>query len=246
MAAGVVVLAVLGFAAFEFAGQVAPASHSGAGGSPGGAGGRVTVVTSGSVPPAASANATAPAGSGTSPAASSSASRSPATPSSRATARSARPSGPATGPQQALSAVSAVAFGPNGTSDGDNPQLAGEVLSDPAAGWTTDWYATSAFGGLKQGTGLLLDMGRAVTIASVRVNLGQTTGATIELRAGAQPAADGFATVAVRQDAGGRITLTPSVPVSARYVLLWFTKLPPNGNGTYQAFVHQVTVEGQL
>jgi hypothetical protein len=151
-----------------------------------------------------------------------------------------------------LSAVSAVSFGPRGISDGDNPQLAGDVLADPAAGWMTDWYATPEFGALKQGTGLLLDMGHPVTITAVRVELGQTAGATLELRAAAQPAtaaaqptAAGSRTLATQAGAGGLVTLTPATPAAAQYVLLWFTKLPPDGNGTYQAFVHGVTVEGQ-
>jgi hypothetical protein len=30
--------------------------------------------------------------------------------------------------------------------------------------------------------------------------------------------------------------------VSARYLLVWFTLLPPDDNGTYQAYVSAVTV----
>lgn len=215
-------LAVVGYAAFEFAGHITSASQSSAGAPPGARGGPA-IAPSG------------PATPGTSPAA----------PSSRPTAPSTTQAGPVAGPVQALAVVSAVAFGPNGTSDGDNPQLASDVLSDPAAGWMTDWYATSAFGGLAQGTGLLLDMGRTVTIAAVRVNLGQAPGATLGLLAGAQPVAGAFQTLVTRQDAGGSVTLTASRAVPARYVLLWFTKLPPDGKGTYQAFIRGVSVEGQ-
>jgi hypothetical protein len=144
-----------------------------------------------------------------------------------------------------LTPVSAAAFGQGGTADGDNPQLAGNVLRDPASGWMTDWYATATFGGLAPGTGLLLDMGRTVTIGTVRVDLGPAAGATLELRAGAQPVTGAFQTLAVQQGTGGTVTLTAVKPVQARYVLLWFTQLPPDGNGTYQATVHGVTVEGQ-
>jgi hypothetical protein len=147
----------------------------------------------------------------------------------------------------ALTVDSAVSFGPNGTSDGDNPQLAGNVLSDPSAGWMTDWYATSGFGGLAHGTGLLLDMGRTVTITSVRVDLGQTPGATLDLLAGTQSPSSAAAlpVLATQANAAGSATLTPAKPTSARYILLWFTKLPPDTNGTYQATVHAITVEGR-
>jgi hypothetical protein len=144
-----------------------------------------------------------------------------------------------------LTPVNATAFGQDGTADGDNPQLAGNVLRDPAAGWMTDWYATATFGSLAPGTGLLLDMGRTVTISAVRVDLGSAPGATLELRAGAQPVTGAFQTLAVRQGTGGAVTLTVPKPVQGRYVLLWFTKLPPDENGTYQAIIHGVTVTGQ-
>jgi hypothetical protein len=144
-----------------------------------------------------------------------------------------------------LTPVSATAFGQDGTADGDNPQLAGNVLRDPASGWMTDWYATPTLGGLAPGTGLLLDMGRTVTIGTVRVDLGPAAGVTLELRAGAQPVTADFQTLSVRQGTGGAVTLTAAKTVQARYVLLWFTKLPPDGNGTYQATVHGVTIEGQ-
>ena len=144
-----------------------------------------------------------------------------------------------------LPVVSAAAFGPNGTGDGDNPQLAGAVLTNPASGWMTDWYASAEFGSLKQGTGLLLDMGKNVTISSVQVRLGTATGASIELLTGTQPTMSAFRVAAARQGVGGLVTLTPDRSVMTRYVLLWFTKLPLDGNGTYQASVHQVAVKGQ-
>lgn len=227
---GVIALAVLGFAAFEFASHVTSSSHPSAGAPPGGANGGSAISPSVPAPSEAAAS--------TSPGPS-------ATLSPRPTAPGTTPAGTVTGPVQVLPVVSAVAFGPNGTSDGDNPQLAADVLSDPSAGWMTDWYATPDFGGLAQGTGLLLDMGSTVTVATIRVDLGPTPGAAIELLAGAQPVAGTFQTLATRQDAGGLVTLTPATPTPARYVLLWFTKLPPDGNGTYQASVHGVTVEGQ-
>jgi hypothetical protein len=35
-----------------------------------------------------------------------------------------------------------------------------------------------------------------------------------------------------------------TAPVHVRYVLLWFTKLPPDSAGSYQASVYKITVEG--
>src|SRR5207248_5981352 len=75
-------------------------------------------------------------------------------------------------PVQVLPPARVSAFGPAGTADGDNPQRAALAIGgNPAPPWTSQWYATARFGALKRGTGLLLDMGRPVTVASVRLSL---------------------------------------------------------------------------
>jgi transcriptional regulator with XRE-family HTH domain len=145
-----------------------------------------------------------------------------------------------------LQPVRAVAFGPGGTADGDNPQLAGRAVSArPGAGWNTNWYATAAFGGLQAGTGLLLDLGRPATITAVTVRLGPAAGASVQLRAGDAAALSGLRIVAQARGGGGNLTLSLPKPVQARYVLIWFTRLPPDSSGTYQATVYHVTVTGK-
>jgi hypothetical protein len=51
--------------------------------------------------------------------------------------------------------------------------------------------------------------------------------------------------VAGVSDAGGTVQLQPSAPVHVRYVLIWFTALPPTPAGTYQASIYQVVIQGQ-
>ena len=139
-----------------------------------------------------------------------------------------------------------TAFGPAGPADGDNPQLAALAVSgNPATPWSSQWYATPQFGNLKTGTGLLLDMGHPVTVSSVRLSLVSRSGADLELRAGAKPVPAWLTQVATASNAGGTVQFRPSAPVHARYLLIWFTKLPPDSAGTYQASVYKITVEGQ-
>lgn len=150
-------------------------------------------------------------------------------------------------PTRVLSVASAVAFGPDGTSDGDNTQNASRVLTgDGVNAWVSSWYATANFGNLKSGTGLLLDMGHVVSVSSVRVVLGESVGADIQLRLGdsAGGPAD-LTTGASASDVGGTVHLSLSSAVSARYVLIWFTKLPPDSAGTYQVSVYSATVTGR-
>jgi hypothetical protein len=184
-----------------------------------------------------------PATAGT--AAASPAATAPATTAPAATAPATTTS-TSTPPPRVLTVASVAAFGPAGTTDGDNPQnVAQAVAGDPANPWYTDWYADPDFPDTPPGTGLLLDMGRTVTVASARVSLGGEPGASLQLRAGSEPTLAWLPMVAGVSDAGGTVQLQPSAPVHVRYVLIWFTGLPPTPAGTYQASIYQVVIQGQ-
>jgi hypothetical protein len=154
----------------------------------------------------------------------------------------AAPTASPSAPAQLLSPASAMAFGPGGASQGDNPQLAPLAINGGA--WHTDWYASAAFGNLEAGTGLLLDMGRSVTITSAQMTLGNSAGADVQLRTGNTPTLATLSPVAGASNAGGVLQLSPSRPVTCRYVLIWFTGLPPDPSGTYQATVSDVRLQG--
>ena len=170
-------------------------------------------------------------------------------PASTAVAKRPSNSTPATtAPSQApgpLSAVSATAFGPGGMAQGDDPQQASLTIGrSDSVGWRTDWYASANFGGLQSGTGLLLDMGAPVTVTSAQIRLGAAAGGGIQLRAGNTPTLRLLHVVARASNPGGMLTLPVSSPVSARYLLVWFTALPPDNSGTYQATVYKVSLLG--
>lgn len=166
----------------------------------------------------------------------------PASPAASSPAASASP---APVPVRTLKPVSAAAFGPNGTTDGDGAQQAGYAIDGSmVTDWRTDWYATPQLGGLQAGTGLLVDMGTPMTITGVQVTLGSASGANLQIRAGNTAALASLPQVAGATAAGGTVQLPLANPVPARYVLLWFTSLPPDGVGTYQAQVYNVSVTG--
>jgi hypothetical protein len=107
--------------------------------------------------------------------------------------------------------------------------------SDPTTAWLTDGYGSAAFGGLKSGVGLLVDLGAPTRVASVQVGL-LAPGAGLELRAADQPgrsAAD-YATVDRVADAKQVTTLTPAGGRVARYWLVWLTSLPKGDRGRYR------------
>ncbi|MGI8448966.1 MAG: discoidin domain-containing protein, partial [Streptosporangiaceae bacterium] len=153
---------------------------------------------------------------------------------------------PAQARPQAMGMVSAAAFGAKGgMGTGDDPQdahLAIDGLRGTA--WHTDWYTTPRFGNLYSGTGLIVDMGRPVTVTAVRVTLGAAAGAHFQIRVGNQPALAGMAPVAQSGGPGGVVRLTLASPVRGRYVLVWLTRLPPDPAGTYKAEIYGIAVKG--
>ena len=67
------------------------------------------------------------------------------------------------------------------------------------------------------------------------------------MRVGNTATQAGLATVASAANAGGTVRLPVTSSASGRYVLVWFTSLPPNGQpGQYQVDVYGVTVDGTV
>jgi hypothetical protein len=226
-ALGVVVLAVLGYASFELV------DHATASG-----GGRTTAAGSPRTPSSTTATtARGPVQSATPRASARTKVTAPPPAAHRTQNQSPGP--------RLLLPVGVGAFGPGGMGDGDNPQDASNVITDPASGWQSQWYATATFGGLKTGTGLLLDMGGTVTISSVRLRLSGPPGASVELRLGFVPSLPALRVAQTATATGDVLTITLARPASAHYVLLWFTRLPPDGSGTYRVSVPPVTVDGR-
>ena len=162
---------------------------------------------------------------------------------------------PATSAAARPLAAAVSAFGPAGTSDGDNPGIVSRIAGaaaaagapaadDSGAAWYTSWYASPEFGNLKGGTGLLLDMGRVVTVSSVQLVLGPQPGADAQLRVGDSPSPAGLTEAAAVSGAGGSVRLTAPHPAKGRYVLIWFTRLPPISPGKFQVYVYGLTVNG--
>ncbi len=154
-----------------------------------------------------------------------------------------------------LAPVSAQAFE-------DNPTGANLAIdSNPQTAWQTHWYLGSpVFGGLQQGSGLILDMGHSVRLSSVTVTFGSIPGADVQIKIGnpaqpvppqnepnvAQATANSMTTVAQQDDVSGTVTFPVTSSASGRYVLIWFTKLPPMAGqpNKYQADVFNVVVKG--
>ena len=169
-----------------------------------------------------------------------------AAPATRSATAGAAPASTRVGARtRALTPAGAAAFGSSG-GQGDNSDLAPLAIDrNPATAWHTDWYSTARFGNLYPGTGLLVDMGRPVTVTAAAITLGRSHGASFQVRVGATPALDGLRPVAHAAGAGGVVRLQFTRPAHGRYVLLWFTRLPPSPAGTFQASVSEIELMGR-
>jgi hypothetical protein len=152
---------------------------------------------------------------------------------------------PGTGPaQRSLTVTGIAAFGPDGMSDGDHPEIASRALDDGGQPWYSSWYLSPAFGNLQAGTGLLLDMGQSVMVSSVQLTLGGQVGAAVQVRVGDTADLPDLPIVAAATDVGGTVRLPSASRARGRYVLIWFTALPSIGQGKYQVSVYNATVDG--
>jgi hypothetical protein len=135
----------------------------------------------------------------------------------------------------------------------ENTQYAPYAIdSNPRTAWDSQWYKSANFGGLKAGSGLLIEMGKPVTFKSVSVTFGSAQpGADVKLLVGnsaARSAANlnSMTTVASARDVSGIVPFRISGTTTGRFLVIWFTKLPPKaGHGHwFMAEVFNVAIRG--
>jgi hypothetical protein len=143
----------------------------------------------------------------------------------------------------AIPIVTASVFDPLGDGQPENDTKVPLAYDgDPSTAWSTLEYRGSPnFGNLKDGVGLLLDLGDSKSVSGVTID-SIAPGATVQIRTADKPAdkLDGFqpaadATLAKSTD------LTFDKPVTARFVLVWVTGLVQSDNG-FSADIAEVAV----
>jgi hypothetical protein len=138
-----------------------------------------------------------------------------------------------------------TSFDPFGDGEENPDSTALAVDRDPSTQWTTDTYrGDPRFGRLKPGVGLVVDLGRPETVQVADLVL-SAAGADVEIHAGdtvpSRP--DDLPTVVRGANVGANARLDLPRAVTARYWLVWFTKLPPDGGG-YRLGVAELALLG--
>jgi eukaryotic-like serine/threonine-protein kinase len=168
---------------------------------------------------------------------------------------SSGPTTPVTSSVTALQPVKATGFDPLNLADqnNENSQYAANAIDKSSRSfWASQWYKSSEFGGLKTGAGLLIEMAKPVTFRSVVVTFGTVPpGSDVKLLVGnsderSQANLSSMTTVASANGASGKVTFRVTSSVKGRFLVIWFTKLPPkSGSGQwYMAQVFNVVVHG--
>ena len=122
----------------------------------------------------------------------------------------------------------------NGEENGDLAALA--VDGNAQTAWQTlTYYGNPELGGLKEGVGLVVDLGRPQEVSSVQVTL-QGRPTRLEILAapeGSGPPVDvdALTRAASAEGAGGRTVLDLAEPATTQYLVVWLTSLPPVEDG---------------
>jgi hypothetical protein len=149
---------------------------------------------------------------------------------------------------QAIQVASVQALDPepegDGDEHGDEAPLA--IDGDGSTSWPTEGYRTSDLGGLKEGVGLVLDLGKPTEVSEVTLET-SLPGWTFELR----PSEDGSSLDDPIPDSDGETTFEAAdgeaielESVQTRYLTVWIRDLVEDEDGRYRALVSEVEVAG--
>ncbi len=135
----------------------------------------------------------------------------------------------------------------------------GAIDNSLSTAWSTSYYFNHPnFGGLKPGTGLLIDMGKEVRLSQVEVLFAANGSTTASIYLGNNPAMSNsslsnFTPVSPSASVSGDHKYPVSSSATGRYVLIWLTSLPPlqktpagqsPSNTYYEGQIYNVVVRG--
>lgn len=155
-------------------------------------------------------------------------------------------------PVRLLPVQRVIDLDPQGDDKRENPDQAARAADgDPETGWRTSTYFGSAkLGGLKDGVGIVIDLGGPREVDSLRVRLaGQPT--DLSFYASSADTSDAprslkdLRRVAVLPDAGTDASVTLQSGVLTRYVVVWLRTLPEISEGKFRGEIREVTVRGR-
>ena len=136
-----------------------------------------------------------------------------------------------------------AAFDPAGDGRENDDALAAMVDGDAATAWETESYYQADFGGLKDGVGVIVDLGEEREVAGATVQTMQP-GASVSLHVADEPAEslDGWTPLGDPATLEETTTLQGE-PATGRYLLVWLSgELPSVGDGRWRGAISELEV----
>jgi putative peptidoglycan lipid II flippase len=141
-------------------------------------------------------------------------------------------------------------FDPQGD-ESENPDDANLAIDgDPDTGWrTTTYFNRAELGGLKDGVGLVVDLGDVREVSQVRVTLGADP-TTVELygsrsRTSPPERLSGLTKLGSVTANGRTAQFSPADGTETRFLLVWLTAIPEVTDGKFQGDIREIVVRGK-
>jgi len=145
-------------------------------------------------------------------------------------------------PAQPVAIVAGQAWDPEGDNQEGNASVPQAFDGRPDTMWRSQAYTSAPFGGYqKSGIGLVLDLGQQSDVHEVAVDL--VGGADLTVYLASRLSLDGATKIGTSSGQDGTVTLkAPGGTASGQLVIVWFTKLAPDGEGKFRAQVAEARV----
>lgn len=146
------------------------------------------------------------------------------------------------GPAEPLAILQVEAYDPEGDGEENNKLTPKTYDGDLTTGWYSENYRTEAFGGLKKGLGVVVDLGPNKKPQTVELVIPTQT--SVEVHVGPENRREGATKVGEKEMAEGRVKFDVPADVSGQYIVVWFTQLSTDDEGKRRAWLNEVIVTG--
>lgn len=139
-------------------------------------------------------------------------------------------------------AVKAItSFDPEGNNDEHNELAPLAIDGNPQTEWVTHLYGSDTFGGVKSGTGLVLNLGSKKQVGSVKLSIvGEPT--TMDVYVTDSPSIRDQKPFGSVKNGSGDQTVTGDAPRKGQYVIIWITKLSAYSSSLYRDRISEIKV----
>ena len=147
--------------------------------------------------------------------------------------------GGAAGGSTLVAPVEVTTFDPQGDAAENDGQVALSWDGDPSTAWTTEVYSGPDLGGLKEGVGLVYDLGAPTAVSRVALQRTQDAPVTVYRADEVAPRLAGWTETGSEDGSGDAAEV--ALGQTARYWLVLVTDAPQDSAGSYQAGLAEVT-----